>query len=169
MQANKAKKPFFKQMSAEAKIALISMAVAVLLLAAVCIISIMRTNIQRRYEGARNEIGIEMYNQMYMVVQTFDQFDVPGQDVQYDLLPSLRQYYLAGMTLNEALSGAFGSGYTLIDAETNAAMESAFDAYETAYRTGRDTLQAETALSAAVDRIRSLLGSRYRGDVLIPA
>lgn len=81
--------------------AAIVVAALILLIALLCITISMRAHIQDAYTSARNEVGEQLYTELYMLCQTFDQVTVPGQDVQNVVIPTMQEYYLAARTLNE--------------------------------------------------------------------
>ena len=133
------------------------LAVLLALLIALCITINMRSHIQSEYTNARNEIGEESYTELYMLCQTFDQVTVPGQDVQNGVIPTMQEYYLAAQTLNTALTNAFGERYAVLTGEHIAALDSAFEAYDTAFRGGKSTDSAESAMRSGMDMVRGIL------------
>lgn len=144
------------------KIGMITVAVVLMVMVILlCITISLRSNIQSEYTNARNEIGEETYTELYMLCQTFDQVTVPGQDVQNVVIPTMAEYYLAAQTLNTALRNAFGERYAVLSAENISALDSAFEAYDTAFRAGKSTSDAQTAMSGCMDMIRSILDARY--------
>ena len=68
-----------------------AVAVVVVLVAALCITINMRSHIQNEYTAAKNEIGEQLYTELYMLCQTFDQVTVPGQDVQNGVIPKMKE------------------------------------------------------------------------------
>ena len=148
---------------------LIGCAVVILLLVTLCITVVMRSNIQSEYTQARNEIGEELYTQLYMLRQTFDQVSVPGQDIENVVLPLMEDYYLAARTLNEVMGNAFGRRYGVLTQDNMAQIDTAFDAYEAAFRGGKTTEEAQTSMQGCMDMVRTLLDARFRDGVLQPA
>jgi len=144
-------------------------AVVILLLVTLCITVVMRSNIQSEYTQARNEIGEELYTQLYMLCQTFDQVTVPGQDIENVVLPMMEDYYLAARTLSEVMSNAFGRRYGVLTQDNISQIDKAFEAYEAAFRGGKTTEEAQTAMQGCMDMIRTLLEARFRDGVLQPA
>lgn len=142
------------------------LAVLLALLIALCITINMRSHIQSEYTNARNEIGEEIYTELYMLCQTFDQVTVPGQDVQNGVIPTMQEYYLAAQTLNTALTNAFGERYAVLTGEHIAALDGAFEAYDTAFRGGKSTDNAESAMRSGMDMVRGILETRFRDGSL---
>lgn len=138
----------------------------VVLVILLCITIGMRSNIQSEYANARNEIGEEAYTELYMLCQTFDQVTVPGQDVQNVVIPTMAEYYLAAQTLNTALRNAFGERYAVLSAENIAALDSAFEAYDAAFRAGKSTDSAQSDMGSCMDMIRLILDARFRDGTL---
>ena len=145
---------------------LIGAALMIVMLIALCITINMRSHIQSEYTNARNEIGEEIYTELYMLCQTFDQVTVPGQDVQNGVIPTMRNYYLAAQTLNTALTNAFGERYAVLTGEHIAALDGAFEAYDTAFRGGKSTDNAESAMRSGMDMVRGILETRFRDGSL---
>ena len=144
-------------------------ALFVVLVALLCITISMRSHIQNEYAGARNEIGEQLYTELHMLCQTFDQVTVPGQDVENVIIPSMADYYLCAQTLNTALTGAFGANYSVLSAQHIADLDAAFDAYDTAFRAGHSTDDAQAAMQSCIDAVRELLSARYVGGNLSAA
>ena len=163
------KMPKISALDARKRLLLAGGCAVLALLIALCITIIMRTNIQKEYTSARNEIGSELYSQVYMLCQTFDQVDVPGQDLQEGVLPAMRRYYTSAVSLNTAIASAFGSRYELLSVDDVSAFDRAFDAYDAAFRSGRSTDSSRSAMAESVGAARQLLSSRYADDRLKPA
>ena len=142
-------------------------AVLCILLIALCINVIMRANMQSKYAAVRNEIGEELYSQLYMLCQTSDQVSVPGADLEDTVIPQLRDYFVAAQALNNVLYNAYGEQYLVIDSDLESEMEDVFDAFNTAFKSGKGTDDAESALESCVASIREVLTSRYSDDILL--
>lgn len=140
---------------------------ALVLVIMLCINISMRANIQSEYTKIRSELGDSIYTELYIMCQTFDQVSVPGVDVQYELLPTMKDCFLAARTLNTALSNGFGEKYSVLSAEDESAVDAAFSQYDTAFKTGKSTDDAQTAMLACVERIRAILETKYPGGSLI--
>lgn len=148
---------------------LIGCAAVIVLLVMLCISVIMRTNIQSDYTQARNEISEELYTQLYMLCQTFDQVTVPGQDLENVVIPMMEDYYLAAQTLSDVMGNAFGRKYIVLSQENSSALNNAFDAYEAAFRGGKTTEEAQQAMQECMNMIRTLLESRFRDGIVLAA
>ena len=81
----------------------------------------------------------------------------------------MEDYYLAAKTLDNVVSNAFGARYDVLTEENIAALDSAFDAYEAAFRGGKTTEEAQSAMQSCMDMLRTLLQARFRDGVLQPA
>lgn len=136
-------------------------AAALALVIMLCINISMRSHIQKRYAEARSELGDSIYTELYVMCQTFDQVTVPGVDVQYELLPNMKDRFLAARTLNTALGNAFGEKYSVLTADDESAVDNAFGQYDAAFKTGKPTDDAENAMRACTQRIRSILDAKY--------
>ena len=169
MQKRRAKRPEMPKTDPKKAGVLFGCAVIILLLVALCITAVMRSNIQSEYTQARNEIGEEMYTQLYMLCQTFDQVSVPGQDIENVVLPMMEDYYLAAKTLSEVMNNAFGQRYGVLTQDNIIQIDKAFEAYDAAFRGGKSTEEAQTAMQGCMDMIRTLLDARFRDGVLQPA
>ena len=169
MQKRRAKRPDSPKVPQKKAGALFGCAVVILLLVTLCITVVMRSNIQSQYTQARNEIGEELYTQLYMLCQTFDQVTVPGQDLENGVIPLMEDYYLAAQTLSDVMGNAFGQRYSVLSQDNHSALDSALDAYEAAFRGGKTTEEAQNAMQSCMDMIRTLLEARFRDGVLQPA
>ena len=144
-------------------------ALIVALLAGFCISTSMRSNIQRQYAAARNQAGEALYSNLYILMQTFDMTSVPNTDIANVILPQMRDYFIASVTLNNLLKQTYGPRYAVLsDADVNN-LTAAFTAYETAYRNNTSTDLAMSNMQSCMSRIRELLNSRYSQGVLKPA
>ena len=81
----------------------------------------------------------------------------------------MADYYLCAQTLNTALTGAFGANYSVLSAQHIADLDAAFDAYDTAFRAGHSTDDAQAAMQSCIDAVRELLSARYVGGNLSAA
>ena len=141
-------------------------ALIAVLLIALCISINMRANIQRDYAAARNRAGEALYSNLYILMQTFDMTAVPNTDVKNAILPQMRDYFIASITLNNLLGQTYGSRYAVLGEGDINSLTSAFTAYEAAYRNNAPTDLAQANMQQCMDRIRELLNSRYSQGVL---
>lgn len=169
MQKQRAKQLDLPKIDPKKAGAVIGCAVVILLLVTLCINVVMRANIQSQYTQARNETGEELYTQLYMLCQTFDQVSVPGQDIENVVIPLMEDYYLAAQTLNDVMSNAFGQRYSVLSQDDVSALDSAFNAYDVAFRGGKTTEEAQAAMQNCMNMIRTLLESRFLDGVIQPA
>lgn len=131
------------------------------LLIALCINISMRSHIQNQYAKAREELTDSIYTELYMFCQTFDQISVPGVDVQNELIPQMKNHFLAARTLNAATTKAFGDATAMLSGEDESDIDAAFEQYDAAFRTGKATDSAQNAMLSCVQRIRAALETRY--------
>ena len=147
-------------------IAVVAVALIVVLLAALCISIGMRANMQREYTAARNQAGAALYDNLFILMQTFDSTAVPNIDVRNAILPQMRSYYIASITLNSLLGQTYGARYAVLNEEDVNSLTSAFNAYEKAYQDNTSTDLARADMQLCMDRIKELLNTRYSQGVL---
>ena len=128
--------------------------VALLLIVLICIFAVSASNIRNEYSQARDSIGQRLYNNLYMLIRTYDGITLAGADAEGTIIPTMKNYYLAAGTLDDALSDAFGEHYRLL----STTLDSAFDA---AFAQGRDTGDAMSSMSACVQSLEQLLAARF--------
>ena len=160
----------FSRLSARKKaIAIAALALIAVLFVALCISIGMRANIQREYTAARNQAGEALYDNLFILMQTFDSTAVPNIDVRNAILPQMRDYYIASVTLNNLLAQTYGSRYAVLNEEDIENLTNAFTAYEAAYQNNTSTDLARANMQLCMDRVKDLLNSRYSQGVLRPA
>jgi len=147
-------------------IVIAALALIVALIIALCISIGMRTNIQREYTAARNQAGEALYDNLFILMQTFDSTAVPNIDVRNAILPQMRSYYIASITLNSLLGQTYGPRYAVLNEEDLQNLTSAFTAYERAYQDNTSTDLARADMQLCMDRIKELLNTRYSQGVL---
>ena len=143
-----------------------ALALIVALIIALCISIGMRSNIQREYTAARNQAGEALYSNLYILMQTFDMTSVPNADVRGAILPQMRDYFVASVTVNNLLTTTYGPRYTVLTSGDINDLTDAFKAYETAYANNTSTDLARSNMQLCMDRIRELLNSRYSQGTL---
>lgn len=147
-------------------IACACVALLVALIVALCISISMSANIQREYAQARNRAGEALYSNLYILMQTFDMTAVPNADVENAILPQMRDYFMASVTLNNLLRQTYGPKYAVLtDADVNN-LTNAFTAYESAYRNNTATDLAQSDMRLCMERVKELLNTRYSQGVL---
>ena len=147
-------------------IAIAGLALIVVLIVALCISIGMRTNIQREYTAAREQAGKALYDNLFILMQTFDSTAVPNIDVRNAILPQMRDYYIASVTLNNLLAQTYGSRYAVLSDADISDLTSAFTSYETAYKNNTSTDLARSNMQLCMDRVKELLNTRYSQGVL---
>lgn len=157
----------FSKGSARNKVIAIAVAtLIVVLIVALCISIGMRTNIQREYTAARDQAGKALYDNLFILMQTFDSTAVPNIDVRNAILPQMRDYYIASVTLNNLLAQTYGSRYAVLSDADISDLTSAFTSYETAYKNNTSTDLARSNMQLCMDRVKELLNTRYSQGVL---
>lgn len=169
MEKQRAQRPAMPRINPKTAGVLAGCVAVIVLLVTLCISVVMRSNIQDDYTTARNEIGEELYMQLYMLCQTFDQVTVPGQDLENIVIPKMENYFIAAQTLNDVMGNAFGQRYSVLTQDNQIEMERAFEAYEAAFRGGKTTEEAQSAMQNCMSTIRTLLETRFRDGILIAA
>ncbi len=144
----------------------VALAVIVALIIALCISIGMRANIQRAYTAARDQAGAALYDNLFILMQTFDSTAVPNIDVRNAILPQMRNYYIASITLNSLLGQTYGPRYAVLDEADIESLTNAFTAYETAFQNNASTDLARADMQLCMDRIKELLNTRYSQGVL---
>ena len=147
-------------------IAIAGLALIVVLIVALCISIGMRTNIQREYTAARDQAGKALYDNLFILMQTFDSTALPNIDVRNAILPQMRDYYIASVTLNNLLAQTYGSRYAVLSDADISDLTSAFTSYETAYKNNTSTDLARSNMQLCMDRVKELLNTRYSQGVL---
>ena len=157
----------FSALSRRAKAVVFACAILlVVLIAALCISNGMRANMQREYTAARNQAGVALYDNLFILMQTFDSTAVPNIDVRNAILPQMRDYYIASVTLNNLLAQTYGQRYAVLTEADIESLTSAFTGYEAAYRNNTSTDLARADMQACMQRIQELLNTRYSQGVL---
>ena len=147
-------------------IVIAALALIAALVVALCISIGMRANIQREYTAARDQAGAALYDNLFILMQTFDSTAVPNIDVRNAILPQMRNYYVASITLNSLLGQTYGARYAVLNEADIESLTNAFTAYEAAYQSNTSTDLARADMQACMDRIKELLNTRYSQGVL---
>lgn len=170
MEKAKAEFRAFSALSVRAKAVLLAAAILlVVLLAALCVSSNMRANIQREYTTARNQTGEALYSNLYILMQTFDMTSVPNADVQNVILPQMEEYFIASSTLNSLLGEIYGPKYMVLTESDVNDLANCFSSYKAAYRNNASTDLAQSNMQLCMGRIRELLSARFSEGRLKPA
>lgn len=143
--------------------------IALVLILLVCIFAGNATNMRNEYTRTRNSFGEDLYRNLRMFVRSYDGVTLAGADVEGSILPSMRDYYLAATTLDDAIATAYGRDYQVLDNTTRDAIAGAFEAFDNAFAQGRSTSEAISSMSACVQSVERLLNTRYDAETrLIP-
>ncbi|HIS03025.1 MAG TPA: hypothetical protein IAA75_03840 [Candidatus Pullichristensenella avicola] len=143
--------------------------IALVLILLVCIFAGNATNMRNEYTRTRNSFGEDLYRNLRMFVRSYDGVTLAGADVEGSILPSMRDYYLAATTLDDAIATAYGRDYQVLDNTTRDAIAGAFEAFDNAFAQGRSTSEAISSMSACVQSVEQLLNTRYDAETrLIP-
>ena len=143
--------------------------VAALLVAVIvitCISINIRVNMQRDYDAVRNRMSEALYSNLNMLTQTFDMTSVPNADVKNSILPQMKNYFSAAITLNELIVNTYGQRYQLLTDSDISALRIAFSSYDAAFRSDAPTDLAQADMQSCMSRVRSLLSSRFSDGVL---
>ena len=143
-----------------------ALALIVILVVVLCISISMRTNIQREYTAARDEAGKALYDNLFILMQTFDSTAVPNIDVRNAILPQMRDYYIASVTLNNLIRSTYGDRYAVLTDSDIEQLTSAFTGYESAFDNNTSTDLARANMQLCMDRVKELLNTRYSQGVL---
>ena len=140
-------------------------AAVLLLIVCLCISIYMRSNIQRRYASARDQMQEQVFQGLIGMSELYTRVDEPGVDVQNKLIPELKAEYASVSALNTALTAGFGASSAVLTAEQVAAFDTAFDEYSTAYRQGLETGLAQADMTACIQTVQQMIDERYAPKV----
>ena len=138
-----------------------SAALLVAVIVITCISINIRVNMQRDYDAVRNRMSEALYSNLNMLTQTFDMTSVPNADVKNSILPQMKNYFSAAITLNELIVNTYGQRYQLLTDSDVSALRIAFNSYDAAFRADAPTDLAQADMQSCMDRVRSLLSSRF--------
>lgn len=144
--------------------------IALFLVIALCISIIRVNNMQNEYASARNALGDELRRNLKMFMSTYDNILLAGADVEGTVLPAMRDYYDAALTVDTCIGDAFGENYRLLNTGLGNAIESAFSEFDTAFRVGKSTSDALNSMSACIQSLETAIAARFGSDdALLPA
>jgi len=126
-----------------------------------CISINIRVNMQGEYNAVRTRMSESLYSNLNMLTQTFDMTSVPNADVKNSIIPQMKNYFIAATTINELMSNAYGQRYQLLTDSDISALRTAFNSYDAAFRSDAPTDLAQADMQTCMDRVRSLLSSRF--------
>ena len=144
-------------------------ALMVIILVITCISINIRSNMQREYSAARNQVGSSLYSNLYMLTQTFDMTSVPNADIKNAVIPQMKNYFIASATLNDLLVSIYGQRYQVLSEGDVSTLRSAFSAYDAAFRSDAPTDLVQADMQLCMERVKELLNTRYSEGILRPA
>lgn len=139
---------------------LIGFALFAALAVALCISLIMQAHIHNEYARAEEAAREEVFQHMISMRDLFAYIDDPEVDIQYKLLPELKRHFTAIDSLNRLLRDGFEAEPVLAE-EVTAGIQSAFDEYAAAYKSGGGTGLARDDLEAQVSTFAPMITKRY--------
>jgi len=154
--------------SCPARIPAVMAIVIFVLVIVVCISSIMRANMQRKYTSARYEMQEQLYLHLQEMTELFSHVDEEDVDVQHKLIPYMRSSYTAAVALNTALRDGYGKRSALLSDEQVAALDAAFEEYTAAYRGGGPTGLAEADMRECMVGIQPIVDERFLEPTVDP-
>ena len=151
-----------------ARVAAVMTIVIIILVIVVCISSIMRANMQKKYTSARHEMQEQLYVHLQEMTELFSHIDDTDVDVQHKLIPYMRESYTAAVSLNTALRDGYGKRSALLSDEQVAALDQAFEEYSAAYRGGGPTGLAEADMKECMAGIQPIVDERFAEPTVDP-
>ena len=164
-----------KRLGIHARISLKTIGVTALALAAavlliwVCISTSNASNMRRKYAETRRTIGDMLYGSLDMMAREYDGASLMGADVEGSIIPSMRNYYIQSKALNNAIAGAYGQEYQVMDGNLISELDQAFSAYDDAFKAGRSTDTAATLMTTALIHVRDTLDHHYDSNTQLMA
>ena len=151
-------------------LALIAAGIVLALVISLCISIAGTSRIRTAYANSRNAIGYALYENLQMLIRSYDDILLAGADIEGSILPTMKEYFLAAQTLDSAIWDAYGEKYSILSGGTDIAFQNAFQAFDDAFRQGKSTADAVSNMSACVQSLDALLATRYTADFeLLPA
>lgn len=129
-----------------------------------CISSVNASNIQRKYAKAKQTVAESLYASLYMMGITYDSAALVGADVEGNIIPSMKDYYLKAQAQNAALTDAFGESCRVLDDNLIAQLDQAFHAYDDAFDSGAYTDDAAAMMTQAIVTVRESLDKHFDSD-----
>ena len=162
MEKIKARLPEFSELTRlEKGLMCVIAALVVAVIVITCISINIRVNMQREYDAVQTRMSEALYSNLNMLTQTFDMTSVPNADVKNSVLPQMKNYFIAAVSLNELMVNAYGPRYQLLTESDISALRIAFNSYDAAFRSDAPTDLAQADMQSCMDRVRSLLSSRF--------
>lgn len=158
MQTQKHVKPSLNTHTILSCIAAIIILVLIIL---VCIFAGRATHIQHEYAAIQQTFSEALYSDLYMFVRSYDGVTLAGANVEGAILPTMEKYYLSAKTLDETIVEAYGQRYSVLQGGTDTAIAAAFQAFDDAFRLGRNTSDAVSSMSSCMQSIETILTTRF--------
>ena len=154
--------------SCPARVPAVMLIVILVLVIVVCISSIMRANMQKKYTAARYEMQEQLYLHLQEMTELFARVDEPDVDVQHKLIPYMKASYTAASSLNAALRDGYGDRSALLSDDQIKALDAAFEEYASAYRGGGPTGLAEADMRECMAGIQPIVDERFAEPTVDP-
>lgn len=161
MEAIKAKLAVWTKNKAHVKAAAIVFGIVLILIICLCITIHMRSNIQKKYSSAVEQMQEQTYQNLIGMTELFARINDPTVDVRYKLIPEMKAQYTAATAINSVLTNACGEKKAVLSAEQVAAFDAAFESFATAYRTNAATGLAEADMAACIEEVQVMISARY--------
>lgn len=159
MNAVKAKLALWSKDKWLVRLACILAALLLALLVTCCISIFMRSNIQKKYSSAIDQMQAQGYQHMTAMTELFSRIDDPDVDVRNKLIPELKSHYTGLSTVNAVLLDC-GRKHALLSPEQTAAFDAAFELYTAAYRQGSATGLARADMAACIEDVQVMVAER---------
>lgn len=143
-------------------------AVILILVVVICISSIMRANMQRKYADARFEMQEQVYMHLQDMTELFSRIEDPEVDVQHKLIPYMYSSFTGVVSLNTVLRDSYGRSSALLSDDLVADLDAAFDSYFAAYRGGGPTGLAQADMAECMADIQPIVDERFAEPTVDP-
>ena len=144
--------------------------IALVLIVLVCIFAGNATNMRNEYAMARNSLGEDLYRNLRLFTRSYDGVTLAGADVEGSILPSMRDYYLAGSHTGRRHRHRLRPTLSASGRNHARSHYQRFEAFDDAFAQGRSTGDAVSNMSACVQGVDQLLNTRYDAETrLLPA
>lgn len=150
------------------RVSAVMAAVILILVVVLCISSIMRANMQKKYTEARHEMQEQLYLHLQEMTELFSHVEDPDVDIQHKLIPYMRASYTAALSLNTALREGYGRSSALVSDAQMKAIGAAFDEYAAAYRGGGPTGLAQADMKECMADIQPIVDERFAEPTVDP-
>jgi len=164
MEASNEKKSGMSLSVTQQRVAFVAIVVIIALVIALILTASTAVRNSRNYAAARNAIGDKLYGCLSNMPTVYARASYPGADTQNDILPNLRDYYNGACYLDDSLRAGFGDSYGVLDTNLRAEIDTAFNAYNSAYARGQSTKDAEELMAQAMIDIDTTLRARYTNE-----